>query len=172
MTLFKPLQSHKMVIFARFAGISKILSIAICSFLFGILMKDNFCKYSNKTTTTGMRNELLSSLSNLQIFLSIHNCLKSNPLLERQETTIYNEIVGDIYEEPLAQQFGRCFSYYSYEDFELNSGRDYSFKTAHDLRIFFHPTGDELWFTGFFSSHMKFSVSHLISLNSQILVWH
>ena len=50
MTLFKPLQSHKMMIFARFIGISKILSIAICSFLFGILMKDNFCKYSNKTT--------------------------------------------------------------------------------------------------------------------------
>ena len=89
-------------------------------------------------------------MSILQSFLSIHNCLKSNPLLERQETTIYNEIVGDIYEEPLAQQFGRCFSYYSYEDFELNSGRDYSFKTAHDLRIFFHPKGDELWFTGFF----------------------
>ena len=60
-----------------------------------------------------------------------------------------NEIANHIYEEPLAQQFGHCFSYYSNEEFQLNSGKAFYLKTGHDIKVFIHPKGDALWFTGF-----------------------
>jgi len=62
----------------------------------------------------------------------------------------YTGINSSIYKEPLGQQFGRCFSYYSNEEIELNSGKQFYFKTEYDVRIFFHQKGDELWFTGFY----------------------
>ena len=62
----------------------------------------------------------------------------------------YNETAKHIYANPMAQQIGRCFSYHNNEEIELNTGKPFFFKTASDLKIFIHPKGDELWFTGFY----------------------
>ena len=61
----------------------------------------------------------------------------------------FHEIAPKIYEEPLAQQFERCFSYHSDEEVELNSGKTFFLKIGNDLKIFVHAKGDTLWFTGF-----------------------
>ena len=70
-------------------------------------------------------------------------------LSEIFHSSTLNEIANRIYEEPIAQQFGHCFSYYSNEEFELNWGKPFYLKTGHDLKVFIHPKGDVLWFTGF-----------------------
>ena len=70
-------------------------------------------------------------------------------LSEIFHSSTLNEIANLIYEEPIAQQFGHCFSYYSDEEFDLNWGKPFYLKTGHDLKVFIHPKGDVLWFTGF-----------------------
>ena len=61
----------------------------------------------------------------------------------------YNATKSMIYDEPIAQQIGRCFSLKNDDGFELHTVFELYFKTSHDLKMFIHEKGDELWLTGY-----------------------
>ena len=66
---------------------------------------------------------------------------------------IYNDDFNDtkslLYKELIAQQIGRCFSIYNSTGFKLYNGLVLFFEPNHDLKIYIHPRGDELWLAGF-----------------------
>lgn len=80
-------------------------------------------------------------------------------LSEIINNSTYNETLNNIYEVPLAQQFGRCFSYHNNTKMDVYGGITFSFKPEHDLKIFIHPKGDEIWFTGFWES--PYEIAHV-----------
>ena len=49
------------MLFSKFGEISKLVSVIVCSVLFGFLMREIFSKYLKKTTTTGLRKEKQNS---------------------------------------------------------------------------------------------------------------
>ena len=65
----------------------------------------------------------------------------------------YNDTKSLLYDEPIAQQIGKCFSLKNHSGYEWNHGLGLSFKTSHDVKVFIHEKGDELWFSGFQDFH-------------------
>ena len=77
---------------------------------------------------------------------ALDNTLNLNDIIS---DAIYNDTTSLIYDEPIAQQIGRCFSIKNPRGYSLNDGIELYFKTNYDLKIFIHEKGDELWFSGF-----------------------
>ena len=61
----------------------------------------------------------------------------------------YNDTKNLLYDEPIAQQIGRCFSLKNQTGYELNVPLPLIFKTNYDLKVYIHSKGDELWLSGF-----------------------
>ena len=61
----------------------------------------------------------------------------------------YNDTRSMMYQEPIAQQIGRCFSLKDNHGYQVYYGMKLHFNTTNDLKIYIHAKGDELWLTGF-----------------------
>jgi len=61
----------------------------------------------------------------------------------------FNRTQSILYNEPIAQQIGRCFSLKNNSGYEVNTGPDLVFSTSNDLKAYFHSEGDELWLSAF-----------------------
>ena len=77
-----------------------------------------------------------------------------------------NDTKSLMYQQPIAQQIGRCFSLYNKTGLRLYTGFEMFFKTSNDLKVFIHHKGDELWLAGLQEFPFEVATLHL-----QITKW-
>ena len=102
----------------------RLPAMTICP-MHGFKQKGFFYKHNDVLTNTLDFNDLISS----------------NDLIIDAKTLVYDE--------PVAQQIGRCNSLSYNEGVHMNDGFVLLFTKQFDLKIYFHPKGDELWLTGY-----------------------
>lgn len=72
-----------------------------------------------------------------------------------------NDTKSLMYQQPIAQQIGRCFSLYNKTGLRLYTGFEMFFKTSNDLKVFIHHKGDELWLAGLQELPFEVATLHL-----------
>jgi hypothetical protein len=76
----------------------------------------------------------------------LNNSIRLDEIISDQN---YSETIKYIYNEPISQQAGKCFSYHEDKEFKLSSGYSLFFKMNHDFKIYIHKKGDEFWLSGY-----------------------